>query len=184
MARLGYAMTACDRAAAQVDQARRFIAAEGQTIEVAVADARSLPYPDAGFDFAYGVNVIHHVIDPGGRSRALDEVVRVLRPGGSFFLQEINTENPLFAFYMGYVFPLIREIDDGTETWVKPTSLPPVAGARWDSDHAYLTFLPDFTPAPLVRLLGPVERVLERSPLRAWSAHFVARLVKAGGSPQ
>ncbi len=182
MARLGYAMSACDRAAAQVDQARRFIAAEGQTIETTSADARSLPYSDASFDFAYGVNVMHHVIDPGGTSRALAEVVRVLRPGGSFFLQEINTENPLFAFYMGYVFPLIREIDDGTEAWVKPTSLPPVAGARWDPDHAYLTFLPDFTPAPLVRLFGPLERALERSPLRAWSAHFVARLVKEGGS--
>jgi SAM-dependent methyltransferase len=178
MARLGYDMSACDRSTGQVAQARRFLAGQGLEIPVSTADVQWLPYPDGHFDFAYGVNVIHHVVDPGGWARALAEVARVLKPGGSFFLQEINTENPLFAFYMGYVFPLIRRIDDGTEAWIKPSTLPPVQGARWDDECAFLTFLPDFTPAPLVRGLGGLERALEHSPIRSWSAHFVARLVK------
>ncbi len=105
----------------------------------------------------------------------------MLRPGGSFFLHEINTKNPIFALYMGYLFPLIREIDDGTEAWIKPYSLPAVSGATWDEDLTYLTFLPDFTPRPLVEWLSGVERSLERSRFRSWSAHYVARLVKRDG---
>ena len=50
---------------------------------------------------------------------------------------------------MGYVFPLIREIDDGTEAWIRPSALPEVEGASWTEDKAYLTFLPDFTPGPV-----------------------------------
>jgi SAM-dependent methyltransferase len=178
MARLGYAMRACDRSPAQVEQARRFIAAEEVQVEAVAADACALPYPDGSFEFVYGVNVIHHITDPGGLARALREAVRVLRPGGSFFLHEINTENPLFAFYMGYVFPLIREIDDGTEAWIRPSALPDVEGAHWAGENAYMTFLPDFTPRPLLGLLSGLEGFLERSRFRTWSAHYVARLVK------
>ena len=38
--------------------------------------------------------------------------------------------------------------------------------------------LPDFVPAPLVRLLSPVEQWLERSPFRVFSAHYMAVLRK------
>jgi SAM-dependent methyltransferase len=178
LARRGYAMTACDAAPGQVEEARKYLERAGLGVEVDVADARALPYPDACFDFAFGVNVLHHVSGAKDRSRALGEVVRVLKPGGCFFLHEINTENPLFALYMGYVFPVLRDIDDGTEEWIRPSALPRVEGARWDTDTEYLTFLPDFTPRGVLRRLARLERALERSSLRHWSAHYVARLVK------
>jgi SAM-dependent methyltransferase len=181
MTRRGFAISACDRSGSQLAQARAFFARSGLEPELARGDARTLPFADGSFDFAYGVNVLHHVAGPGASHRALRELVRVLEPGGSFFLHEINTENPLFAFYMGYVFPLLRDIDDGTEMWIKPSALPRVEGARWDRELAYLTFLPDFVPRPLLSLLGGVERMLERSALRRWSAHYVARLVRDGG---
>lgn len=178
MARAGYAMDACDRSTGQLREAKRLITAESVAVDLAAADGRALPYPDAFFDFAYAVNVLHHVTEPGGRERALREIVRVLKPGGSFFLHEINTDNPVFAFYMGYMFPLLRDIDDGTELWIKPRGLPEVEGARWDRERSYFTFLPDFIPPPLLRLLAPLEKGLEHSRLRSWSAHFVARLVR------
>jgi SAM-dependent methyltransferase len=126
----------------------------------------------------YAVNSVHHVPSRELQARLLDEVVRVLRPGGSFALCEINTENPLFRLYMGYVFPLLRRIDDGTELWMRPSSLPAVSGAAWSTDVSYQTFLPDFLPRRLVDVLDPVERRLEASRLRRWSAHFQAYLVK------
>ncbi len=46
-----------------------------------VADAESLPYPDASFDLVVGHAVLHHIPDV---ERALREVVRVLTPGGRF----------------------------------------------------------------------------------------------------
>jgi SAM-dependent methyltransferase len=176
MARRGFAMAGFDASSQQVARVER--GATGARVGAFVASAEALPHPDESFDFAYAINVFHHITEPAVRVRGLREIARVLKPGGLFFLHEINTQNPLFEFYMGYVFPLLREIDDGTEAWLKPTDLPAVPGARWADDRRYLTFLPDFLPAPLLSALGPLERGLEASRLRGWSAHYVAALVK------
>jgi hypothetical protein len=45
----------------------------------------------------------------------------------------------------------------------------------------YFTFLPDFLPQGVVRLLTPLERLLERSPLAVYSAHYMAVLQKRSG---
>ncbi|MBM4363583.1 MAG: hypothetical protein FJ104_12955, partial [Deltaproteobacteria bacterium] len=100
-------------------------------------------------------------------------------PGGHLFLHEINTENPLFRFYMGYVFPLLRRIDDGTEEWILPGALPAVAGGAWAPGAVHFTFLPEFLPAAVFRAFAGLERWLERSRLRRYSAHFMATLVKS-----
>ena len=44
-------------------------------------------------------------------------------------------------------------------------------------DIRYFTFLPDFVPAFIVRALAPVERALESSAFRGYSAHYVAVLL-------
>ncbi|HXE80862.1 MAG TPA: methyltransferase domain-containing protein [Vicinamibacterales bacterium] len=177
MALAGYEMTAFDQSADQIAGARRHAAERGARVELAILDAARLPYPDASFDFAYGINVLHHIGSAPARASVLREIVRVLKPGGVFFLHEINTENPLFRLYMGYLFPLLCEIDEGTERWIRPSELPDVEGAAWETEVDYFTFLPDFTPRALMRLLRPIEAALERSPLAKWSAHFTARLV-------
>jgi SAM-dependent methyltransferase len=51
----------------------------GQQRETHVADMRSLPLADAGFDSVLSVQSIEHVPDP---ERALSEFARVLRPDG------------------------------------------------------------------------------------------------------
>lgn len=178
MARLGYRMVGLDRSPAQIRMAQQY--AQEQKVECAclAADAVKLPFEDGSFDFAYAINVLHHVVDMQEQLQVLEEIVRVLKPGGVFFLQEINTMNPLFRFYLGYVFPLIRGIDEGNERWIRPDRLPRLAGADWAQDKLYFTFLPDFIPAVLLKPLAGVERYLERSRLRKGSAHYVARLVK------
>ena len=177
MARLGYEVTAFDLSAAQLMHARAHVADVG--VQLGVADASHLPFVSGAFDFAYAINVVHHIHDHEARLRSLREIVRVLKPGGTFFLHEINTENPLFRFYVGYVCPLLRDIDEGNEAWIKFDALPVVPGAQWQGDVDYFTFLPDFTPSGLAGRLEGTERWLERSRLRHWSAHYVARLVKA-----
>ena len=47
-------------------------------------------------------------------ARVAREMARVLKPGGFLVVQETNTNNPLFRFYMGYVFPILSRIDDVT----------------------------------------------------------------------
>ncbi len=55
--------------------------ADALTRDVAalVGDAQKMPYPDGSFDGVFCSNLIEHVPDP---SAVLDEIARVLRPGG------------------------------------------------------------------------------------------------------
>ncbi len=178
MARLGYRMDAVDRSPAQIAMARRYAQQHGAACQFACADAAKLPFDDNTFDFVYAINVLHHVVASDAQLQVLTEIVRVLKPGGVFFLQEVNTLNPLFRFYLGYVFPLIRGIDEGNEQWIRPDRLPSVAGAHWLEERLYFTFLPDFVPDLLLERLSGLERRLERSRLRKGSAHYVATLEK------
>lgn len=180
MAALGYAMSGCDLSAEQVQHAREYATAHGADLDLDVGSATELPYADDTFDFAYSINVFHHVGDPEAQREAFAEVARVLKRGGVFFLQEMNVRNLLFRFYMGYVFPVIRDIDEGTESWIRPNALPDVPGAHWNTDVQYFTFLPDFIPPSLMRHFEGIEQRLERSRMRHLSAHYVAMLEKSG----
>jgi SAM-dependent methyltransferase len=68
-----------DLTEAAVDLVRRRLALEQLDADVRVGDAEALPFPDESFDLVYSWGVLHHT--PETR-RALDEVRRVLRPGG------------------------------------------------------------------------------------------------------
>lgn len=182
MARAGCRMYAVDNSTAQLRMARQCAVERGISVQFLQADAAELPFEDNHFDFAYAINVLHHVIDPDEQLRVLAEIVRVLKPGGVFFLQEVNTLNPLFRFYLGYVFPLIRGIDEGNERWIRPDGLPDLPGATWQKDKLYFTFLPDFIPGLLLKPLSGLESYLEKSRLRKGSAHYIARLVKHDGT--
>ena len=72
----------------------------------------------------------------------------------------------------------VHRIDEGNEEWISPRHLPAVAGASWSRDVTYFTFLPEFVPVGLLGALSRLERALERSRARSWSAHYCARLVK------
>lgn len=55
-------------------------------ISFCVADALNLPHPDSSFDAIFSFGVLHHVPDWQG---ALQEVGRVLKPHGIYFLEEL-----------------------------------------------------------------------------------------------
>jgi 2-polyprenyl-6-hydroxyphenyl methylase/3-demethylubiquinone-9 3-methyltransferase len=179
MAARGFAIDGIDQSAGQIAEAERQAGLRGCRARFQTADAERLPWPDGTFDFVYSINVVHHVTPLDKRRRVLGEIVRVLKPGGFFFLHEINVENPLFRFYMSYWFPLLSDIDEGTEEWIKPSRLPAMDGGSWSRDVEYFTFLPDFTPRVVLQALKGVEAWLERSAIRSWSAHYVASFRKA-----
>jgi len=183
LSKQGYAVTGVDASAGQIEKAREFAQQQGLALTFHVSGASSLPFDDEKFDFAYSINVLHHILVEADRKRAFAELLRVLKPGGVFFLHEINTENPIFRLYMSYVFPLINRIDEGDERWLLPSRLPVIEGASWAPHVEFFTFLPDFLPERVSRALGPLERWLESSKyLRRFSAHFLAVLVKPPGA--
>ncbi|MCC6432044.1 MAG: flippase-like domain-containing protein [Gemmatimonadaceae bacterium] len=142
-------------------------------LPVVAGDALALPLPDASIDFAYMIGVLHHVPGREAQAQALRELARVLKPGGLLLIHESNPRNPLFRFYMGYLFPLLKSIDEGTEWWVDPRTW--AARDQFTvADVQYFTFLPDFTPRALMGPALAIERWLERGATRTYSAHYMA----------
>jgi len=138
-------------------------------------DALHLPFPDRSLDFVTTIGVLHHLPGEAAQRAACAEIARVLRPEGRLIVHESNTRNPLFRLYMGYVFPILKTVDEGTEWWIPPT--------RWRLDERlelletqYFTFLPDFVPSFLLGPLGRLERWLERSPLAPLAVHYMVVL--------
>ena len=68
-----------------VAAAQRQVARFGARARVSVGDAEHMPAEDATFDAVVEYNVLHHI--PGWRD-ALREIARVLRPGGTFYLED------------------------------------------------------------------------------------------------
>lgn len=68
-----------DLTARAVGFTRRRLSLYGLSSNVRTGDAETLPFADASFDIVYSWGVLHHSPDT---QRAVDEVRRVLRPGG------------------------------------------------------------------------------------------------------
>ncbi len=58
-------------------------------VEVHDGDMRELPFSDASFDVVVASLSVHNIESPQGRYQAIQEMVRVLKPGGRVALMEI-----------------------------------------------------------------------------------------------
>lgn len=59
-------------------------------VETRTADMRELPFEDASIDTIVSATAIHNIYQREGRERALDEIVRVLKPGGRILIDDIR----------------------------------------------------------------------------------------------
>jgi ubiquinone/menaquinone biosynthesis C-methylase UbiE len=74
----------------QVERARRNLSTRAvlsSRVDFRQGDASALAFPAETFDFAYELNVLHHIRD---YPAAIREVRRVLRPGAPFYLQDLS----------------------------------------------------------------------------------------------
>jgi SAM-dependent methyltransferase len=71
-------------------------------VEVRSADMTSLPFPDDSFDVVTSAMALHNIPSTEGRLRALDEAVRVLRPGGRLFVADPWPMVRRYAAHLGH----------------------------------------------------------------------------------
>ena len=159
--------------------------AHARGFDVVVGDVTALPFADESFDVVCSFKVLAHVPDI---DRALNELVRVTRPGGHLVLEFYN---PWSLRYLAKRVVGPRPISDGrTEADVY---------TRWDPPPALRERLPEgvelidsygvrvFTPAAFVhrvpalgRLIARAEQLAMHSPLRYFGGFLVLVLRKAG----
>jgi len=68
------------------------------TVNLSLADASRLPYCDQAFDWAISVATYHHIKGEDEKQNALNELRRVLKPGGEVFITVWNRWQPRFWF--------------------------------------------------------------------------------------
>ena len=91
----GTEVFAVDPNGRRITQAKR----DHPSVRSAVAGAEKLPFGNAFFDKAYSTMALHHFSD---LDQALGEIARVVRPGGSYVILEVNPGSPfgrLFRFF-------------------------------------------------------------------------------------
>jgi ubiquinone/menaquinone biosynthesis C-methylase UbiE len=72
----------------QIERARKRLAGKyGSRMMLNVASAEQLPFMDASFDAVFDFGILHHV--PAWQT-AVVEIRRVLKPGGTFFFEEVT----------------------------------------------------------------------------------------------
>jgi SAM-dependent methyltransferase len=70
-------------------------------VEVHTADMTVLPFPDGSFDVVTSALAIHNIPSPESRYRAVDEAMRVLRPGGQLLVADFWPMARKYATHIG-----------------------------------------------------------------------------------
>jgi len=94
-AKQGARVTATDLSFGMLRLVRRVAHLHGVRLSTAKLSADTLPFPDNCFDVVYAANLLHHV----PKERCLDEVVRVLKPGGRAAFWDPLKHNPVIRVY-------------------------------------------------------------------------------------
>lgn len=163
----GHDVTGVDPSEGMLEELRRNVPA----VEAVKASATGLPFADGAFDLVYSVATMHHIADRADVRRALGEMARVTRPGGSILVWDHNPRNPYWPIIMKRV-----PQDQGDERLVALEEITGGlrAGGAEPVEVAQLGLVPDFTPPRLLGLAARIERGAERTPrLRTRCAHNV-----------
>jgi ubiquinone/menaquinone biosynthesis C-methylase UbiE len=81
-----------DQSGNSAEATRRNAVAEGvaDRVELHTGDMTALPFADNSFDVVVSSLAIHNIRGNAGREKAVDEAVRVLRPGGRLLIADVR----------------------------------------------------------------------------------------------
>jgi len=81
-----------DQSGNSMEATRRNALAEGvgDRVELHTADMTALPFADNSFDVVLSSMAIHNINTEAGRKKAIEEAVRVVRPGGRLMIADVR----------------------------------------------------------------------------------------------
>jgi SAM-dependent methyltransferase len=137
---------------------------------VLCASAGELPFKSRISDVCFSIATFHHLAESPVIKKAVSEMIRITREGGSCVIWDHNPKNPYWPLLMHRV-----PQDNGRERLIpyrEMKSLLDRSNVGWSS--FYSGWVPDFAPPWSLGILRRIEFVLERLPLvRLFSAHAV-----------
>ena len=71
------------------------------------ASVLEIPFPDSSFDVVIMTQVLHH-LTPDTHAAALSEIVRVLRPGGTFWISTQTPHQHMEGFWWAPIIPQVK----------------------------------------------------------------------------
>jgi len=82
-----------DQSGNSLEATRRNAIAEGvaDRVELHTANMTALPFADSSFDMVVSSLAIHNISGSAGREKAIEEAVRVLRPGGRLMIADVRS---------------------------------------------------------------------------------------------
>jgi SAM-dependent methyltransferase len=108
MVQKGFDVTAADLSDLGLSHLKEWAAKENLNIKTALCNMLNLPFEAGSFDCIMAYNVIYHTDTPGF-IKALNEIKRVLKPGGELFITLISKSTPAFQ-----TSPDCKRIDKNT----------------------------------------------------------------------
>lgn len=107
----GVRLHAVEPSAGMIERLRKNARRLGRDLLIEQGVAEALPYPDARFDTVIIILTLCSVTDP---ARAMQEVLRVLRPGGLFgFMEHVASEFPRSRRIQTFWNPVQRRVGCG-----------------------------------------------------------------------
>jgi SAM-dependent methyltransferase len=154
-----------------------------QKIRVALTEPSRLDFDDATFDVVTAIEVLEHVVE---LDAVLDEIHRVLRPGGRFLITSPNRWFPfeqhgfhLFGRYHPPAhLPFLTWVPPLHERLAEPRVFTRTALTRLLTTHRFrveaVTWLmPPFDRSRAGNVVRPLTERAERSPLRVFGSTLV-----------
>lgn len=188
LARQGFSVTGVDFSEFALGKAKEQARSDGlaERIDLRVGDLTRLEFADAGFDAVFCIGVLMHIPDV---EAALEELVRVLRPGGALVIAESNARAPeTYAFRLYWRIARRNVRVDNRPCGVEVRSETPAGPLL--SRKASIGWLTRFLAARgmerVVRMTGELSElyVYFRSPLARKLVHGINRLwFRTGASP-
>ncbi len=130
-------------------------------------DGQQIPYGKESFDIVFVAGVLHH-IDAVDHQKVVDEIFRVLKPGGRLYLFEHNPLNPLTRYLVNTC-----EFDEGVKLLYSNECKKLLSKSGFRIKNLIYTIF--FPRKRLFNLMIPMEKYLRNIP---FGGQYYFRVVK------